>query len=123
MIWRVLAVLVIALHFAYLLFIPLGGFLAWRWPRIIPFHLAALAIGIISVTVHFDCPLTNLEQDFERRAGEHPHGAFVNRYIDGHLIPHGYDYVLQIAIVAAVVVSYAVMLRRRARRAPAPSPS
>jgi hypothetical protein len=123
MFWQVLAVLVIVVHFAYLLFIPLGGFLAWKWPRIIPFHLVAIAIGLISVTVHFDCPLTNVEQAFERRAGEHPHGAFVDRYIDGHLVPHGYDFVYQLVIVGAIVVSYAVMLRRRARRVPSPSPS
>jgi hypothetical protein len=116
MVWRVLAVAVIVLHFAYLLFIPLGGFLALRWPKLVPYHLAAIAIGVVSVTVRFDCPLTNVEQWFERRAGEHPHGAFINRYVVGHVVPHGYDRALQLVIVAAIVVSYAIMLRRRARR-------
>ena len=116
MLWRVLAVAVIALHFAYLLFIPLGGFLALRWPKLVPYHLAAIAIGVVSVTVHFDCPLTNVEQWLERRAGEHPHGAFVNRYIVGHIVPHGYDRAMQLLIVAAIIVSYTIMLRRRARQ-------
>ena len=117
-IWRALAVIVIVAHFAYLLFIPLGGFLALRWPRIVPYHLAAIAIGVVSVTIHFDCPLTNVEQWLERRAGEHPHGAFVNRYIVGHIVPHGYDRALQLLVVVAIVVSYTIMLRRRARHAP-----
>jgi hypothetical protein len=113
--YRVLELAVVALHFAYLLFIPLGGFLAWRWPRIVPVHLAAIVVAIASVTIGFDCPLTTLQDELERRAGGHPRGVFVDRYIVGHLLPRGHDGAIQLVIVAAIVVSYAVMLRRRAQ--------
>src|SRR5258707_208171 len=56
-----LADAIVALPLAYLAFIPLGGVLAIRWPRLILPHLAAVAIGLISVTVKFDCPLTTWE--------------------------------------------------------------
>ena len=70
MIDRGLADLVVAVHLAYIAFIPLGGFLAWKWPRIVPVHLAAVAAALISVTVHYDCPLTGLEKTLRRHGGE-----------------------------------------------------
>jgi hypothetical protein len=113
--YRALVLVVITLHFAYLLFIPLGGFLAWRWPRIVPVHLAALAVAVASVTVHFECPLTTLQDALERRAGGHPRGVFVDRYIVGHVLPSAHDGAIQLVVVAAIALSYGVMLLRRAR--------
>ena len=115
MAYRTLDWAVIALHFAYLLFIPLGGFLAWRWRRIIPVHLAALVVAVASVTVHFDCPLTTVQDALERRAGGHPGGDFVDRYLVGHLLPSGHDRVIQLVVVVAIVSSYAFRPRWRVR--------
>lgn len=117
MAYRALALVTIALHFAYLLFIPLGGFLAWRWRRIVPVHLAAIVVAVASVTVHFDCPLTTLQDALERRAGGHPRGDFIDRYIVGHVLPSGHDRVIQLVVVALIVSSYAFMPRSRVRPA------
>ena len=38
-----LVTLVLALHFAYVAYVVVGGFLAWRWPRAIWPHLVACA--------------------------------------------------------------------------------
>jgi hypothetical protein len=113
---RLLWVFVLGLHFAYLLFLPIGGFLAWRWPKVMWFHLAAIAWAIGSVTVHYNCPLTTIEDDFERGAGGHPHGQFVDRYIEGHIVPHGYDGLLQLLCLLAIVVSYVGIFQRAKRR-------
>src|SRR5438093_7171993 len=67
--YRLLADGVAVIHFAYLAFIPVGGFLAWRWPRLRPFHLAACAVAAVSITVGFDCPLTAWERWLRRRGG------------------------------------------------------
>ena len=45
MVDRFLADLVVVAHFAYLAFLPVGGFLAARHPWLIPCHLVAVAEG------------------------------------------------------------------------------
>ena len=104
------------LHLAYIAFIPLGGFLAWRWPRLVWVHLPAVAIGVISITVHFDCPLTTWEQSLRRRAGQKVYtDGFVDHYLTGHVYPHGYDTLVQVLFGVCIVVSYAVLLLRSRR--------
>lgn len=123
--YRVLEVVVLTLHSAYLAFIPFGGFLAWRWPRVVWLHLAALACAIGSVGVHYDCPLTAVEDALERRAGGHPNGQFVDRYVKGYVVPHGHDGAIQLIALTLIVVSYVglFMRRRAARRSEASSPA
>jgi uncharacterized protein DUF2784 len=118
-VWELLADAVVVVHLAYLAFIPLGGFLAWRWRWLVPFHLAAIAVGVVSVVVHFDCPLTTWEQSFRRRAGQRVYtNGFVDHYLTGHVYPHGYDGVVQAVFAACIVVSY-VGLWLRGRSQPA----
>lgn len=119
--YRVLDIVVLAVHFAYLAFIVFGGFLAWRWPRVVWLHLAALAWAIGSVSIHYNCPLTSVEDALDRRAGGHPNGQFVDRYVKGYVVPHGHDRAIQLAALALIVVSYAgfLMRRRRSRRSSA----
>ena len=119
MIDRVLAVAVVVVHCAYIAFIPLGGFLAWRWPRLVPVHLAAVAAALISVTVHYDCPLTGLEQTLRRRGGETPYrNGFVDHYLTGRVYPHGADAFVQLLVAACIVVSYTYLVTKwqRGRR-------
>ena len=105
--------MVLVVHLAYLAFIPLGGFLAWRWPRVIPFHIAAVLIGVVSITVHFDCPLTSWEQSLRRRGGEHPYtNGFVDHYLTGRVYPHGDAWAAQLLFAACIVVSYGVLIAR-----------
>jgi hypothetical protein len=115
--YRLAADVVVAVHFAYLVFIVIGAVLALRWPRLVPVHLAAVAVGLASITVGFDCPLTNLERWLRRLGGEQPYtNGFIDHYVKGHLYPHGYDRAVQLAIAAVVVGAYAVMwFRSRSR--------
>jgi Protein of Unknown function (DUF2784) len=115
---RVLANVVVAVHLAYLVFIPAGGFLAWRWPRLIPFHLAAVAAAVISVTIGYDCPLTGWEQALRRHGGEHPYrDGFVDHYLKGRVYPHGADRVVQLFVLACIIVAYVPIVRASATAA------
>src|SRR5205823_3431516 len=88
MAYRLLADLVVGVHLVYLAFVAVGGALAWRWRRLVWPHLAALTVAFVSVTVGFDCPLTNVEKWLRRRAGDRPyHGGFIDHYIVGTLVP------------------------------------
>ena len=117
MAYRLAADVVVAVHFAYLAFIIVGGWLAWRWPRLVPFHLAAVVVGFVSITIGFDCPLTNVERWLRRQGGQQPYAnGFIDHYVKGHLYPHGYDLVVQLSIAAVVVGAYgAIWFRSRGR--------
>ncbi|HET8681593.1 MAG TPA: DUF2784 domain-containing protein [Micromonosporaceae bacterium] len=116
--YRALTTLVLVTHFAYLAYVVLGGFLAWRWPRAIWPHLAAAAWGLVAISVPTICPLTWAEDWSRQRAGESGlTQGFVDRYIEGVLYPAQYTAVLQALAAAAVVVSWTgFVLRWRARR-------
>jgi hypothetical protein len=63
----------VVVYLAYLAFIPVGGVLALRWPRLIGPHLAAVALALVSITIGFDCPLTTWEQSLRRQGGQRPY--------------------------------------------------
>ncbi len=62
LLFTVLVWLVAAAHFAFLIYLPVGGFLALRHRRTIWLHVAAVAWAAGSVTVHLWCPLTALDR-------------------------------------------------------------
>jgi hypothetical protein len=105
-------------HLAYLAFIPVGGMLAVRWRRLMWPHLAAVAIGVVSVTVGFDCPLTTWEQSLRRHGGQHPYSnGFVAHYLTGTIYPHGYTWAVQAVFAVCVATSYALIISRVPHRA------
>jgi hypothetical protein len=118
--YRLLADLIVVVHLAYLVFIPVGGFLAWRWPRLVPVHLAAVAVALVSVTIGFECPLTTWEQSLRRLGGQKPYAdGFIDHYLTGRLYPHGHDTLIQLLFGAAVIVAYVgLYLRQRSRVSP-----
>jgi hypothetical protein len=117
LVWVWLADAVLALHLAYVAFIPLGGFITWRRPGVVWVHLAAVAVGVVSITIGFDCPLTTWEQSFRRRGGQRPYtNGFVDHYLRGHVYPHGYEWAVQVIFAICIVVAYAPLVVRRFNR-------
>lgn len=116
MVYRLLADGVMLVHFGFILFIALGGLLAWRWPGIAYAHLPSVVYGLVSVTVGFPCPLTPLEKHFRLMADEGAYtGGFVDRYIEGVIYPDAYTPLLRGIVAVLVVAGYAALLRRRNR--------
>ena len=53
---RILGDVVMVTHFGYLVYLVVGGFLAWRWPQAIYYHLVAVGWALGIVFVGFSCP-------------------------------------------------------------------
>ena len=104
--------LVAAAHFAFLLYLPAGGFLALRWRRTIWLHATAVAWAIGSVALHFWCPLTTLERWARERAALPPLGpaGFIEHYVAGRLYPQSAAGGVQALALTAVLVSWALYL-------------
>src|SRR5262245_25755266 len=122
MLYRLLADLVVLVHFGFVLFVVLGGLLALRWPRAAWFHLPAAIWGAGIEFVQGICPLTPLENHLRRLGGEAGYaGGFVEHYLLPVLYPAGLDQNIQIGIGLFVlllnVTIYAVVWHRSRRRA------
>ncbi|GAA2380988.1 DUF2784 domain-containing protein [Dactylosporangium salmoneum] len=117
--YAALATTVLVLHFCFVAYIVLGGFLVWRWPWAFWPHLAAAAWGLAVVTIPLTCPLTVLEHWARRQAGQAVSDrGFVDTYIENVLYPERYTHVLQVLVGVVVVGSYAVAFAKyRHRRA------
>ncbi len=121
MAYPLLADLVVGLHFAFLLFVVLGGLLALRWPRIAWLHLPAVVWGALIEWRGWICPLTPLEMALRRRAGEAGYeGGFIEHYVVPVLYPPGLTREIQLGLAVGVValnaVVYWIVLRRRRGR-------
>lgn len=114
-----LVTVILTVHFGYLAYVVLGGFLAWRWPRAYFVHLAAAVWGILIVFAVVDCPLTYAENWARGRAGQERVTGFIDHYITGVLYPQRYLHQAQAAAAAVVLISWAGALllwrRRRSR--------
>lgn len=118
MLYRALADVVVVVHLAFVAFVAVGGFVAWRWSRVLGAHLAAVAWGAGIVVVGWDCPLTAVERWARRRGGETVDGAgFVDRYLEGVLYPGDLTPHLRLVVIVAIAMSWWVLWRRHRRPA------
>jgi hypothetical protein len=105
MIHGLLADGVMAVHFAFILFLIFGGFLALRRSGWAFFHLPAVIWAVLLEFNGWICPLTPLENHFRRMAGQGGYdGGFIETYLAPVIYPEGLTRNLQIYIGAAVLV-------------------
>jgi len=105
MLYRLAADALVGLHLAFVVFVVLGGFLALRWRRLIWIHAPAALWGATIEFMGWICPLTPLENQLRRLAGEGGyHGGFVEHYVIPLLYPADYTVTLRMALGAFVVV-------------------
>lgn len=110
--------IVVLIHFAFIVFVVVGGLLGLRWPRVAWVHLPAAAWGAWIVLVGGLCPLTPLEQALRRAAGE---AGYDTGFIEHYLLPviypvgmtRGVQIVLGLIVVAVNLCVYAIVLLRR----------
>lgn len=121
-VWVVL-VLAIAAHFAFLLYLPLGGFVALRWRRTIWLHVLVVAWAVGSLIVGYGCPLTDVERWARSRAGLAPlePEGFIDHYLTGPVIPAGAAGVAHLVVFTLVAVSWVGYVLTRPRRTPGKS--
>lgn len=117
--YHVAADLVMVVHLLFIGFVVGGVFLAWRWPRIVWAHLPAVAYGALVEFVGFSCPLTLLENDLRRRAGDAGYrGGFIAHYLIRVIYPAGLSRGTQVGLGVLVlliaVAGYWGLLRRPA---------
>lgn len=81
---RLLADLVLVVHFLFVVFVAVGGFLVLRWNRLAWAHVPAVLWGAAIEFRNGVCPLTPLEKFFRTRAGQ---ATYEHGFIENYLLP------------------------------------
>lgn len=120
MLYSFLADAVLLFHFCFILFVGGGGLTVLRWPKAAWLHLPVAAWGVWIELSGNICPLTPLENDLRRMAGEQGYqGGFIEHYLLPVIYPPGLTREVQLVIAALVVglnaVVYGFVLYRRRR--------
>jgi hypothetical protein len=113
--YSILADLVMLAHFGFLVFLAVGGFVAWRFRWVIVPHAAAVVWAVLSVA-GVECPLTGWEDGLRRLGGGDglPQG-FIDTYVTGVVYPQEHLLAAQLLVAALVAASW-VGLAVRSRR-------
>lgn len=120
--YRILADLVVIVHFGFALFVALGGLLVWRWRHVIWFHLPAAFWGILIEFTDWRCPLTPLENWLRRLGGERGYpGDFIAHYLVSALYPEqltrGFQMTLGLAVLGVnLLIYWRILSRSRSTR-------
>ena len=120
MVYRLLANAVVLVHALFIVFVVVGGFLAWRRPWVAAVHLPCAVWGVLIEFRGWICPLTPLENSLRARAGQAGYSAgFVEHYLLPAMYPAGLTARVQLVLGTAVLVinalAYAVLIRRLQR--------
>ena len=118
MIWFVPAKLTALAHLSFIVFLVAGGPLGVRWPRVLPFHLAALGATFAVNVTGSECPLTAIEQHLLARSGQPVYeSGFISHYLVEPVRPAGINGTVNLAMLTLLCVptawSYRIVLRRR----------
>ena len=115
--YRLLANAVVSIHALFILFVVLGGFLAWRWRWVAAVHVPCAIWGVLIEYRGWICPLTPLENALRAKAGQQGYsGGFIDHYLLPTMYPAGLTPRVQALLGTFVVVvnafAYTVLLRR-----------
>lgn len=116
-----MAELIVVFHFAFVVFVVLGGLVALMWPRIIWIHVPAVIWGALVEFTGWICPLTPLENRLREAAGATAYeGDFIGRYILPMLYPDGLtrndQLMLGLSALGINIAIYSIVFARRRRR-------
>ncbi|MDX1583776.1 MAG: DUF2784 domain-containing protein [Thermoanaerobaculia bacterium] len=117
MLYRILADAVVLLHGMFVLFVVLGSLFVIWWPKVAWVHVPTAVWGALIEFAGWICPLTPLENDLRRRAGQAGYeGGFIEHYVLGWLYPEGLTRSTQIwlgiIVIVVNVIGYTIAVRR-----------
>ena len=117
---RLMADLIVFIHFAFIAFAIGGGLLVLRCRWLMYLHLPCVVWAVLVELMHWRCPLTRLENYFIRRYGATGYdGGFIDHYLIPIIYPDGLTPAIQVAIGLFVLVVnltvYTVLVKRSLR--------
>jgi len=99
-----LADLIAAIHFSFILFVIFGGFLVLKWRKLIWLHLPAAMWGALIEFAGWICPLTSLETQLRWASGGGYASSFIEHYIIPIIYPSALTREIQMSLGLAVIL-------------------
>jgi hypothetical protein len=106
MLYRVLADVVLMMHFAFILFAVLGGLLVLRWKRCAWIHIPAVAWAALISCAGWVCPLTPLENWLREKGGAM---AYRSGFIEHYILPVVYPPIDVLTRPVQIVLGFLVL--------------
>lgn len=105
---RLVAAAAVVAHLGFLVFLLVGGFVAWWAPWVLPVHVVVAAWGVWIVVTRRPCPLTAIENWGRVRSGRPllDERGFIPHYLEGHLYPDSWARGVEVVAGALVVLSW-----------------
>ena len=121
MIHLLAAYAILILHLLFICLVMFGAVAALRWPRFAIIHIPAATWGFLVEAYGWYCPLTDLENELLRKAGEDGYtGGFIEHHLLAIIYPDGLTREIQMALAVMVLLVngglYGWMLARRWRQ-------
>jgi hypothetical protein len=118
---RMIADLLVAVHFAFIVFAAFGGLLALKWRKAAFLHVPCAIWGALIEFAGWFCPLTTLENRFREKAGMCGYsGGFIDHYLVPLVYPEGLTRELQmwigVVVLAFNLSIYGLLFVRQAKR-------
>jgi hypothetical protein len=108
--------LVAITHAAFIVFLLVGGYVAWRLPRLVWVHLPAAVLTAAFFAFGADCPLTDLEKFLRHGAGEPAYrGGFIAHYLLPEVPGGARAVAVPVVVVVVIAAAYAGYIARRRR--------
>ena len=101
--------IVVVVHFAFVLFVVLGGLLVLKWRSLAWVHVPAVIWGVLIEYAGWICPLTPLEQRLRSATGASYNESFTAHYILPILYPEALTRSLQLVLGTAVLALNAAL--------------
>jgi len=102
--YRLMADIVVVIHFAFTIFVLLGGILTIWWRKVVWLHIPAAVWAAFIEFAGWICPLTPLENRLRIKGGEAGYpGGFVEEYILPVIYPAGLTREIQIILGILVI--------------------
>jgi hypothetical protein len=122
MMFRTLADFVLVLHFAFVIFVAVGGLVVFRWPLVMFLHLPAVMWGVLVECANWTCPLNPLE-DWLRHLGGEAGTAYAKGFIDYYVslviqpenLTRSFQLAMGLSALAGNLLVYAFIYFRQSR--------
>jgi hypothetical protein len=108
----ILADLIVAIHFGFILFVVLGGLPALKWPRLAWLHLPAAAWGALIEFAGWICPLTVIENKLRAVSGSGYSSSFIEHYLIPIIYPSALTREIQMGLGLTVVLINLLIYRQ-----------
>ncbi len=104
MLYHLLADTILVIHFAFIIFVVLGGIFAIWWRKVIRLHIPAVTWGALIEFAGWTCPLTPLENRLRVKGGQAGYpGGFIEEYILPVIYPAGLTREVQVILGLLVI--------------------